>query len=342
MAYEIRQTTTTSATPGVGPSNTQFSTSASSNVNKNSVPRSADHSGGYNQWATSSRIAHGYYDTQANQFVNARNLGANNLGTNGSYAYGNAPKFRGTWPTHDLFAPSSHGGNKSALVPMGANGAAGTSIGYLQREIPPCEVVPGASGIPADRATAETADVYSSEQRPAVVYERRIRKENEEIQDVVDRNRYTTEIRQIIQPVKHVVNLDEKEESNQLVPIERGVSYDASADNFERYERQRKLYPSGALIPEGESTEKVTVRKEPVIRERIRARVIEEIQPVVYREVIQPVHVKSEQPIHETVIHGATVREVTKADIISFEEFERRGYRLEGRERSEKLNHPCF
>jgi len=338
MAYEVRHT----SGPAQAAANSQFATAAPSLAERDNVPRGVDHSAGYNQWATSSRIGHGYYDTQANQFVNSRAAGPRP----GNFTYNAAPnKFRGAWPAHDLFTPANYGnaGNQAALVPAGINAAnEGTSIGYLQREIPPSEIVPGASGVPAELASPETADVYSSEQRPAVVYERRIRKENEEIQDVVDRNRYTTEIRQIIQPVKHIVKLDEKEEHNTLQAIERGASYNSSPDNHERYERQRKLYPSGALIPEGESVEKVTIRKEPVIRERIRARIIEEIQPVVYREVIQPVRVMSEQPIHETVVHGATVREVKKADPISFEEFERRGYRLEGRERLERANHPCF
>jgi len=308
-------------------------------------PKSIDHSTGYNQWATSSRIAHGFYDNQANEFANSRGgtYSSTAGAANSSYAYNSAPRGRaGQWPSHDLFAPQSHGGQSNALVPVQNNTNVGSSTGYLQREIPPYDIVPGASGIPADRANAETADVYISEQRPAVVYEKRIRKENEDITDVVDRNRYTTEIRQIIQPVQHIVKLDNKEEQNKLVAIERGVSYDASPDNYDRYERQRKMHPSGALITEDESVEKVTVRKDPVIRERIRARIIEEVQPVVYRQVIQPVHVKSEQPIHETVVHGATVREIKQADPISFDEFERRGYRLEGRERQERVNHPCF
>jgi len=248
----------------------------------------------------------------------------------------------GGWPAHDLFRPDNTVAHVSSIVanrPLDS----GSSTGYLQGRIPPLDIVPGAAGITADRATKETADVYSSELRPAVVYEKQIRKEKEEIQDVVDRNRYTTEIRQVIQPVQHIVNLPEKEEHNTLAVINRGAAVNSAPDQIQRYDRQLKLYPSGSLINEGESTEKTTARKEPVIRERIRARVIEEIQPVVYREVVQPVRVQSKQPIVETVIHGATVREVVTAAPITFEEFERRGYRLEGREREEHVNsHQLF
>ncbi|KAG5459286.1 MAG: hypothetical protein BJ554DRAFT_327, partial [Olpidium bornovanus] len=259
------------------------------------------------------------------------------------------------WPAHDLFRPTIGGGGGGGGRPRGISGT-GASSGYLQGRIGPADIVPGAFGLTADRATAETADVYASELRPAVVYEKRIRRETEAIhvpgggrrapaffarrrrQDVVDRNRYTTEIRQVIQPVKHTVDLPEKEEYKHLAVVSRSAAFNSAPNQIERYERQRNLYPSGSLISEGETTEKKTVYKEPIIRERIRARIIEEIQPLVYREVVQPVRVESKQPIYETVIHGATVRDISKAEPISFEEFERRGYSLEGRARQEKIN----
>jgi len=139
-------------------------------------------------------------------------------------------------------------------------------------------------------------------EKPFVIHENIRREEVEEIQPIVEVEREKTEIRQIIQP------LTDKE----IKPVVYETRLLAT-------EVLPTIQPAAVavvdVVPESTRTFETTVRqvveKKPIIQETEKWRIIEEVQPIIYREVIVPHIIRTSRPMREVVVEAPLYAETT-------------------------------
>jgi len=125
-------------------------------------------------------------------------------------------------------------------------------------------------------------------------------REKEIIQPVITRDIDKTEIRQVVQPVHEEKVLDTQLREKVL-----------ATQNIEK-DMSRPVAPIAVPTARSE-TDKQTQRVEqaPIIEERIHKKIIEDVQPVIYRDVIQNEEVLIKQPIHEHIVEAPVVTTTT-------------------------------
>lgn len=160
-------------------------------------------------------------------------------------------------------------------------------------------------GKETQRETFRTAETSREEillpermERPAVIHEKIKREEVEEIQPVIHRELDKTEIKLITQP------LLEKE----IKPVQFHESILPA-------EQRSPILPPSTEIPreqfqnmtEFEGVERKVVEKAPIIVETIKKHIIEEVQPIIYKEIHEPHVIKITKPIYERVVEAPVV-----------------------------------
>jgi len=139
--------------------------------------------------------------------------------------------------------------------------------------------------------------------KPAVVYETVHKEELEEIQPVIHREHDRTEVHQITQPIMEGVFqstvIQEKELAAEFrAPVQLGSLYISPAT------------PQGSCTVQ--EFHKI-VEKSPIIMETERKKVIEEIQPVVYKDVLQPTLIRETRQIYERIVEAPVIIQETRA-----------------------------
>jgi len=137
---------------------------------------------------------------------------------------------------------------------------------------------------------------------PTVVHENIRQEQVEEIQPIIHVEREKTEIRQVTQPlldkeIKAVV-IEER-----VLPIE--VLPTVNRDT--------------GIIPESlesstrtfEATVRQVVEKTPIVQETEKWRIIEEIQPIIYKETVIPHIIRTSRPIREVIVEAPVFNAVT-------------------------------
>jgi len=134
------------------------------------------------------------------------------------------------------------------------------------------------------------------QEKPAVIHERIRKEEVEEIQPVIHREHERLEVHQITKPmveqiVQPTVIQERVLQAETRAPIQRGVYI-------------------GGPVPAGtsdvQSFHKV-VEKSPIIYEIERKKILEEIQPVLYKEILQPTIIRQTKDIYEKVIDAPVI-----------------------------------
>jgi len=146
----------------------------------------------------------------------------------------------------------------------------------------------GAVGTGANVIRQENAAVLGSEK----IHHR----ETVHKQDVITRDIEKTEVVQVQQPI-HETQVNAVQHHEKILPTA----------NFERN------YDKG-VAPQQVAQARLEVDKQtevvehaPVVQERVHKKIIEDIQPVVHRDVIQEHHVAVQQPIHEHIVEAPVV-----------------------------------
>jgi len=120
----------------------------------------------------------------------------------------------------------------------------------------------------------------------------------EEIQPIVHREREQLEIREEIQPIYEKTVRPTLVEERQLAPeIRPEVRQGAMPVIAEG--------PRSSTLVEQEHIEVLT--KAPIIEEIVHKKIIEEVQPVIYRETVAPKVIKEVQPIYEKIVEAPVV-----------------------------------
>jgi len=134
------------------------------------------------------------------------------------------------------------------------------------------------------------------QEKPVVIHERIRKEEVEEIQPIIHREHERLEVHQILQPmVEQIVQptvITERSLAAETRPLVNRGGY------------------MGCVAPQGttdvQNFHKV-VEKAPIFVDCERRKVLEEIQPVVYKEILQPTIIRETKDIYEKVIEAPLI-----------------------------------
>jgi len=126
--------------------------------------------------------------------------------------------------------------------------------------------------------------------------------EEQHVQPILTRDIEQKEVRQVIQPMHETTVLPTQRATGTMAGEERLVNNDRIV--------APQLVPEAVRI-QGEANVNV-VQHAPIVEERIHKQIIEEVQPVLYRDVIQNKEVIITQPIHERIIEAPIVIQETR------------------------------
>ncbi|PRP78403.1 hypothetical protein PROFUN_13225 [Planoprotostelium fungivorum] len=135
-------------------------------------------------------------------------------------------------------------------------------------------------------------------EKPLVVHEHIHPVEKQEVQPVIFREREQLEVKQITQQLHETEIKPTVIQSRELPAQVRPAIVENSAP-----------IPEQIILPsvEVEETQKSLSINEPIINETVKRTVIEEIQPVLERDVIQPTLIHQTLPIYEKVVDATVV-----------------------------------
>jgi len=136
----------------------------------------------------------------------------------------------------------------------------------------------------------------------------------EEIQPVIHREIEQPEIHRVVQPVfeKKVEETDVKEVKMES-QYKEAVITKPSADFI-----AKRSQPQGENTIDFQAT-KTVIEKQPIIYEHKVKTIIEEVQPVIHREVVKPELIKERIDIYEKYVEAPIYVEETRAPLISTE-----------------------
>jgi len=162
-----------------------------------------------------------------------------------------------------------------------------------------CQVM---SNIPPLRGASIQVPAVQHIEKPPVVYQTFRQEQVEEIQPVVHREHQRTQVRQITQPIVEgivePIEVQEKELPAQYrAPVQVGSTY----------------IPQNTAVGSTSHTENShkVVEKAPIVMDTETTRIIEEVQPVLYKEIIQPSLIRETLPIYETVVEPPVIIQET-------------------------------
>jgi len=134
-------------------------------------------------------------------------------------------------------------------------------------------------------------------EKPAVVHENIRREEVEEIQPVIHREREVTELRQLTQPIYE----------QDVRPIQIHEQILAAEQRPAIIGAVAVTQPAPLSTSQFAGVERKIVEKPAVIVETIRRHVIEEIQPIIYKEIHEPHIIRVTKPIYERIVETPVV-----------------------------------
>lgn len=126
--------------------------------------------------------------------------------------------------------------------------------------------------------------------------------EEQHVQPILTRDIEQKEVRQVIQPMHETTVLPTQRATGTMAGEERLINNDRMV--------APQVVPEAVRI-QGEANVNV-VQHAPIVEERIHKQVIEEVQPVLYRDVIQNKEVIITQPIHERIVEAPIVIQETR------------------------------
>lgn len=140
-------------------------------------------------------------------------------------------------------------------------------------------------------------------ERPAVIHENIRREEVEEIQPVIHRERETTELRQLTQPIYEQAVRPIQIHEQVLAAEQRPAVIGAAAVT--------QAAPVSTSVFAG--VERKVVEKPAMVVETVKRHIIEEVQPVIYKEIHEPHIIRVTKPIYERIVETPLVVQQTLA-----------------------------
>jgi hypothetical protein len=165
---------------------------------------------------------------------------------------------------------------------------------------------PQAEGFVETTTVLEPTVLVEHRERGPVIKEHIHQREREEIQPVIHRERERTEVLQVTKPiVEREVQATVVE--NKILPAETKPTIVQENRQFERdYNANTHRYQNTVEVA---PVQHETIEKAPIIHEHLTRRVIEEVQPVIMKEVTVPTLIKEVQNIYEKIIEAPVLVE---------------------------------
>jgi len=173
---------------------------------------------------------------------------------------------------------------------------------------PAYEIREESSTLESERFIEEQQTVLvEKREKGAVIKEHIHPQEREEIQPVIHREREKTEVVQLSKPILEKDVLPVKVEERTLPAETRPTVVQGESEEFRRRynEKSSRFQSSTEVAP----MEREVFERPPIIKEHITRKVIQEVQPVIYREITEPHIIKEVKPIYEKVVEGPVIVE---------------------------------
>jgi len=142
------------------------------------------------------------------------------------------------------------------------------------------------------------------QQKEPIIHKKIIRQEVHEVQTIIHRERIVTEVKRVTQPIYMHELLPVQFENAELPAEKRSIGEEFAYHAPEEVSKPIEFEPEFV-------TEAITIKKPPIIQEVIKKRTIEEVQPVVYKEILEPHVVKCTQDVTEKVMEPLTIVQET-------------------------------
>jgi len=157
--------------------------------------------------------------------------------------------------------------------------------------------------------TIEERTNRQSIERPAVIHEKLFPVEREEIQPIIRREREKTEILQVEQPMYESEIKPTVVHDIQLPTLVKPELVESRVEVQKIVEQFGNSYRSTKEIA---PTEHRVIEKTPIIHEYVRKRIIEEVQPIIHKEVIEPHLIRGIKPIYEKIVEAPVITRIIK------------------------------
>jgi len=149
-------------------------------------------------------------------------------------------------------------------------------------------------------------------EKPLIVRETVLPQEKIEVQPIIHREREQLEVHEVTQPM-HERDIAPTNVRTATLPAQVRADIRESDANFQtQYRAASNRYASDV---ETLGVQREFYNKQPILEEHISKKIIEEVQPVLYKETIAPTLIEETQPVYERIVEAPVMFEETRATV---------------------------
>lgn len=205
--------------------------------------------------------------------------------------------------------PSRYSSGYSSNLPTGQTGySSGYSSGL------PSGYSSGAysTGTFAQEIRSNPTVLHEKFEKPTIVRETIMPQEKYEVQPIIHREREQLEVHEVVQPM-HERDIAPTNVRYATLPSQMKADVRESDANFQNQYRAATT----RYVPDVETreTQREFVNRAPILEEHVSKKIVEEVQPVLYRDTIAPTLIEETQPIYEKIVETPTIFEETRQTV---------------------------
>jgi hypothetical protein len=161
-------------------------------------------------------------------------------------------------------------------------------------------------GTYAQEVRMPSSIVHEKVEKPMIVREKILPQEKIEVQPVIHREREQLEVHEVVQPL-HERDIAATNVRYETLPAQVRAEVRESDASFQTKYRDAANRYVGSY--ETQPVQREFLSKAPILEEHISKKILEEVQPVLYKETIAPTLIEETQPIYERVVEAPTIFE---------------------------------
>jgi hypothetical protein len=146
-------------------------------------------------------------------------------------------------------------------------------------------------------------------EKPVIVKETILPREKIEVQPVIHREREQLEVHEVVQPL-HERDVAATSVRHATLPAEMRAEIRESDTAFQTSYREASTRHLSEVHTE--AVQREVVNRPAIVEEHVHKRIVEEIQPVLYRETVTPVLIEETRPIYEKIVEAPRITEETR------------------------------
>jgi len=132
---------------------------------------------------------------------------------------------------------------------------------------------------------------------PAIVKETILPQQVTQVQPVIHRDREQVEFHKIVQPMQER-DIAPTQVQHAMLPQEYRQPVRMPDTQFQQQYRAAPILPQTTYT----APQTTVVQKQPILEETFHKKIVEEVQPVLYKEVVRPTVIQQTRPIYETFV----------------------------------------